>query len=251
MHTQPHRHIAAQAELLDAPAIALRLMVAHALTGSDLWSVRAHRDAVGKETTAASLAAAPGQSKLAEACDDAKSLFAALETVMPGQGFNGSNLCETFSALLAMTDEEVMRVLTFRMATTIESGGAVVEALLHVLDVDLAKHWAPDEAFFELLRDKKVINEMLGQISGPQLANSMLTDTGKAQKEAIVSRINGEGCKANREWRPGWMQVPPRPVLEGYHSAPVDHWDSVAAIFEGDASNEKTTDNQSEQSEAA
>lgn len=250
-YTSRHRHLAAQAELINAPAIALRLMVAHALTGSGLWSVRAHPSTVSKETTAASLNAAPGQAKLTEACDDAKDLFTALETVMQEHSFSAANLCETFSALLAMSDEEVMRVLTYRMATTIDSGGAVVEALLHVLDVDLSKHWAPDEAFFELLRDKRLINELLGQVAGPELANAMLTDTGKAQKEAMVSRINGEGCQANREWRPGWMQVPPKPVIEGRQSVLVDHWDLVSAIFEGEPTEKEVDTFQLDESEAA
>ena len=37
-----HRHGAAAASLLAAPPIALRLMVAHAITGSSLWNVRTH-----------------------------------------------------------------------------------------------------------------------------------------------------------------------------------------------------------------
>jgi ParB family chromosome partitioning protein len=34
-----HRHVAVRAELADHPGVALRLMVAHAITGSKLWTV--------------------------------------------------------------------------------------------------------------------------------------------------------------------------------------------------------------------
>ncbi|MES0144404.1 hypothetical protein [Mesorhizobium sp. M0015] len=35
-----HRHAAVRAAMLDHPAVALRLVVAHAITGSGLWQVR-------------------------------------------------------------------------------------------------------------------------------------------------------------------------------------------------------------------
>jgi len=176
-----HRHLAAQAELLGAPGIALRLMVAHALTGSALWDVRAQPNNVQKETTEASLAASPATQTIEKAKEGAAALFKALNTDMPKRGHNPLGVCQAFSALLAMSDEEVLSVLTYRMAISLEAGGPVVEALLHVLGVDLAKHWSPEPAFFELLRDKKVINTMLGEVGSEELAASMPTETGKAQ----------------------------------------------------------------------
>jgi ParB family transcriptional regulator, chromosome partitioning protein len=57
-----NRHDAAQASLAAQPAIALRLIAAHAMIGSALWQVRAHECAIRKEDTRASLecSKAPG-----------------------------------------------------------------------------------------------------------------------------------------------------------------------------------------------
>ncbi|MEH6411780.1 MAG: hypothetical protein V7741_14730 [Hyphomonas sp.] len=48
-------------------------------------------------------------------------------------------LCEIFPALLAMSDTEVGEVLAFAMAETLEAGGPVVEAVLHVCEPALWK----------------------------------------------------------------------------------------------------------------
>ncbi|MEO0451935.1 MAG: ParB/RepB/Spo0J family partition protein [Pseudomonadota bacterium] len=222
-----HRHAAAGASLLSAPSIALRLMVAHAMTGSALWDVRPQPDNIRKESTAASLENASATRVLNEARDGVAALFKALETEMPQRGYFETALCEAFSALLAMSDDEVMQVLSFTMARTLIADSPIVEALLHVLSVDLSGFWSPDDAFFELLRDKRVINALLEDAVSEDKAKSMLTDTGKVQKGAIQS-------DAPAGWRPGWMQVPPSRVLEGAQSGPTNHWEQVAHLFETD-----------------
>ena len=118
-------------------------------------------------------------------------------------------LCEIFTALLKLQDAQVIRILTCAMAETLEAGSASVEATLHVTDCDLGNWWKPDEAFFALLRDKRAINAMVAGIAGETCAKSVLTETAKVQKQVIGNRISGEGCKANPDWRPGWMQTPP------------------------------------------
>lgn len=246
-----HRHAAACADLLGAPAIALRLMVSHALTGSSLWDVRKTPTNVKKEATTASLEAAPAAQKLEAESKAVGDLFEALDMPEPQRGFDGANLSETFSAFLAMSDEEVMRVLTHTMAATLEPGGAVVEALLHVLGTDLTAHWKPDNGFFELLRDKRVINAMLSEVASPSVAEAMLTDTGKAQKEAISQRIDAEGAQANANWRPGWMQVPPTRVLDDAQSAPVDAWEQVRALFVSEDVGAEPVENTKQSPEAA
>ena len=50
-----HRHAVAQASLIRNPAIAMRLMAAHALCGSSLWNVRLHWPGAVKEATLSSV----------------------------------------------------------------------------------------------------------------------------------------------------------------------------------------------------
>ncbi|GGY37181.1 ParB/RepB/Spo0J family partition protein [Parvularcula lutaonensis] len=229
-----HRHGAAQASLVAQPAIALRLMVAHAMTGSALWQVRAHECRSRKEDTCASLETSKAAAQMEEEGTRIASLFKAL-------GVNGEarrngdayRLCEVFAALLAMSDEEVMEVLAFTMAQTLEAGGPVVEAVLHVCETNLSACWKPEPAFFDLLRDKRAINAMVADIGSKSLAESCASDTAKIQKQIIGNRIMGHGCEPNLDWRPAWMHVPPTRLLEGAGSPPADAWARITGLFKG------------------
>lgn len=227
-----HRHLAAQADLAHVPAVALRLMAAHALVGSALWQVRPQPERVAKESTAASLEAAPARKVLTEAQENAAQLFKALEAPSPRRNGDPYHLCEVFTVLLALSDAEVMTIIATTMAETLEAGSPVVEAVLHVLGTDMAAQWQPDDAFFELTRDKRAINAMLGEIGSLTLAETMLTETAKVQKQALANRIKGEGCAPKPDWRPGWMQVPPTRYVDGAPSAPADAWARISRLFE-------------------
>ena len=205
-----HRHGAATASLAGQPAIALRLMVAHAMTGSALWQVRAHECTSRKEDTRASLEASKAAAEIEEKRARIASLFEAR----------------------GVSAEKVMEVLAFTMAQTLEAGGPVVEAVLHVYETDLSAYWKPDAAFFDLLRDKRAINAMVADIGSKSLAESCASDTAKVQKAIIGNRIMGHGCEPNPDWRPAWMQVPPARLVEGAGSPPADAWARVAGLFE-------------------
>lgn len=51
-----------------------------------------------------------------------------------------------------------------------------------LLGVDMAAFWSPDETFLSLMRDKEVINAMLGEVAGKSVAEGNLTATAKIQK---------------------------------------------------------------------
>ena len=231
-----HRHAAAQASLAASPAIALRLMVAHSMAGSALWDVRPHELRARKDETQASVEGSKSVAELVEKTEQTDALFKALN-VNPALRRNRDDyrLCELFSALLAMSDEEVLQVLAIVMARTLEAGNGIVEAVLHVCGTDLSEAWKPDDVFFDLTIDKRAINAMIGDIATASLADSCRTETGKAQKQVLANRISGEGCEANPDWRPGWMQVPPTRLVEGAGSPPADAWTRVAALFESEA----------------
>ena len=229
-----HRHGAARASLLSHPGIGLRLAVAHLLAGSALWQVRAHDPHTRKAETSASLEAAPATDVMdAERTAIAETLK---EAGYHYDGFrpNGDDyrLCEIFAALLKLDDTQVIRILTYAMAETLEVGTAAVEATLHVTHCDLSDWWNPDEAFFTLLRDKRAINAMVADIAGETCAKSVLTETAKVQKQVIGNRINGEGCEANPDWLPDWMQTPPTRLVEDAASPPADAWARVEGLFE-------------------
>jgi len=217
-----HRHAAARASLILNPAIAMRLMTAHTLCGSSLWHVRLHTPGAVKAETLASVGGGIAAAELAAARERVEALFEALGAPVPRRSGDAYHLCETFAALLAMLDAEVMHVTALAMAETLESGGPAVEAVLHACGADLREFWKPDDAFLDLLRDRRAINAMVADIGSASLAETCASDTAKAQKMVIGNRITGEGCTPNPDWRPGWMQVPPTRLVDGAGSAPAD-----------------------------
>ncbi|MGE0184055.1 MAG: ParB/RepB/Spo0J family partition protein [Parvularculaceae bacterium] len=227
-----HRHGAAQASLADKPAIALRLTVAHALIGSALWQVRAHECASRKTETRASLEASKAAGELNEKRIAVETLLAAHGVAIGTRNGDSYRLCETFAALLVMPDEDIMKILAFVMADTLEPGGAVTEAVLHVCGTELSAYWKPEPAFFDLCRDKQAINAMVADIGSKLLAKSCRNDPAKVQKAIIENRLSGQACEPNLEWRPGWMQVPPARLVRGASSPPADAWKRVARLFE-------------------
>ena len=120
-----------------------------------------------------------------------------------------------FKRLLGMDDGQVLRVITFAMAESLNAGAPITEALTYALPVNMTELWTPDDAFFDILRDKRVINAMVKDIAGKRTADGALTETGKVQKDIIRNRMAGHGvAKANPDWRPKWMQIPAAHYLD-------------------------------------
>ncbi|MCK5744761.1 MAG: chromosome partitioning protein ParB, partial [Oricola sp.] len=226
-----HRHAAARAELVAKPEVALRLMIAHAIAGSALWQVRSHEP---RESTRESVETGAAAALFEERRVAVADVFSEHGVRFEGVDQNGDDwhLCEVFAALLKMTGEQVMNVAAVVMAETLEAGSATVEAALHVTDAKLGAWWAPDEAFFELLRDKRAINAMVADIAGATAAKSVLADTAKAQKAVIRDRMKLSGEDARSSWLPAWMATPPRRLVDGAASPPADQWGRIARLFE-------------------
>jgi len=230
-----HRHGAAQASLIRNPAIAMRLMAAHALCGSSLWNVRLHSPGAVKEATLSSVEGGSAAAELVTAREGVETLFEALGAPVPRRSGDAYHLCETFAALLAMSDAEVMQVLALGMAESLESGGSIIEAVLHTCDTNAAEFWKPDAAFFDLLRDKRAITAFLTEAISPEAARKAESLTGKTRKDMLTAALTANEDGAGTSWRPGWMQVPPSRHVEGAASPPADAWDRIAGLFETDA----------------
>ena len=233
-----HRHAAAQASLIRNPAIAMRLMAAHALCGSSLWNVRLHSPGAVKEATLSSVEGGSAAAELVTAREGVETLFEALGAPVPRRSGDAYHLCETFAALLAMSDAEVMQVLALGMAESLESGGPIIEAVLHTCDTNAAEFWKPDAAFFDLLRDKRVVTAFIADAISPEAARETEGATAKAQKAQLAEALVARDTSVNSTWMPGWMHVPPTRHIEGAASPPADAWDRIAGLFEADAVDE-------------
>lgn len=237
-----HRHAIAQASLTRSPAIALRLMAAHSLCGSSLWNVRQHSPGAVKEATLSSVEGGSAAAELVTARERVETLFEALGAPVPRRSGDAYHLCETFAALLAMSDAEVMQVLALGMAETLESGRPIIEAVLHTCDTNAAEFWKPDAAFFDLLRDKRVVTAFIADAISPEAAREIEGATAKAQKAQLAEALVARDTSVNSTWMPGWMHVPPTRHIEGAASPPADAWDRIAGLFEADAVDESGTE---------
>ena len=231
-----HRHAAIRASLLDHPGVALRLAVAHLVTGADHWRVEVEDQHTRKEATAESVGTSKAERLFREQCSDA---CAALDftdgaaELVRGEDRH-ADVCAVFARLLTLDDAAVLRILTVAMGETLAAGSAAIEAAGHVIGADIGALWSPDEAFFGLVRDKRAINAMLADCASEATARSMVTETGPAQKQAIRNRMAGHGCEARPDWRPRWMRVPPASYVDGAACPPADTWEAIAPLFESE-----------------
>lgn len=205
-----HRHAAVRAELAMKPAIALRVMVAHAICGSRGWSVRTAETGNRNAAIAESVESCP-----AETAFDARR-----RAILAVLGFDGedatvvrrygSDLVPVLARLLALPDEAVMEVLGVVMAETLDVGGDVIEVIGPTLGIDMADHWQADDAFFGCLRDREVLTALLAEVGGTALASANAKEKGSVIKGLIADHLVGANDRPKVErWVPKWMMFPP------------------------------------------
>ncbi len=230
-----HRHAAARAHLTGFPDVALRLMVAHAIVGSPLWTVRIEPQHCRNEATAESIETCEGETIFDQnrrRVLDYLGMSAEEPTVTGGDG-KEDGIVAIFVRLLALTDDAVTEIVAIVMGETLASGSAVVEAVGVYLGLDMANWWQPDDAFFDLIRDRQVVNAMLREVAGKKVADGNIAEKVKAQKGIIRDCLAGEnGRKKVEGWTPKWLRFP----AASYTARPfatLAAWKKVERHFEG------------------
>lgn len=229
-----HRHAAVRAAMLDHPGVALRLMVAHAITGSALWSVTPEPQQARNAAIAASVAASASEAAFAEKRGAVFTLLGLSGEDATVAGGNGDDYgtAETFARLLALPDDDVLRILAVVMGETLTAGSAVVEALGAYLKLDMGAVWQPDDAFFDLIRDRQVVNAMVAEIAGKRSADANVAEKLTTQKQIIRDCLaGGNGRDKVASWLPGWMQFPVRSYTDRGGLRTADHWARVRSLF--------------------
>jgi ParB family chromosome partitioning protein len=207
-----HRHAAVRAELAERPDLALRLMVAHAISGSPLWSVRVEPQTARGEAIRESVETAP-----AEAAFDGKRRavlallgMAADEPTVTGGNGDPYGLVGVFLRLVALPDAAVMQVLAVVMGETLAAGSAAVEAVGGEIGLAMANWWRADEAFFDLLRDRAVLTALVAEVAGETVAEANAKEKGKTLKTIIRDHLAGANGRPKVEgWVPKWLAFPP------------------------------------------
>ena len=229
-----HRHAAIRVALLDHPGTALRLMVAHAIAGSGLWSVKPEPQQTRNEAIAASLAASASEAAFAAKRREVLALlgFSDEEIAVIGGNGDDAGTAGLFVRLLALPDDDVLRVLALVMGESLEAGSATVEALGVHLKVEMGAVWQPDDAFFDLIRDRQVINAMLAEVAGKPVADGNVAEKLKTQKQIIRDSLAGTSGRTQVDgWLPGWMQFPVRAYTDRGGLRTAEQWARVRPLF--------------------
>jgi len=207
-----HRHAAVRAVLADHPAVALRLLVAHAIAGSPLWRVELEPQQTRDPEVAASLAGSLGEGLFEAKRRAVQDLLhrAPDDGAVAGGAPDEGETVAVFTRLLALSDADVFAVAAVVMGETLQAGGAVVEAVGAYLETPMADLWAPDAVFFDLIRDRQVTNAMLREVGGKQVADGNVAEKVKTQKTILRDFLDGTNNRPKVErWTPRWMAFPP------------------------------------------
>lgn len=200
---------AVKAALLKSPKIALRLMLAHLIGTSTHISAKREPMHAMSEATAATLAARASAKFVASAMTEARTLLGFDgDDPLLARGYEPERTSLLFAKLMALSDAQVMKLLALVMTETLALGSGLVDTLGETLKVDVSADWQPDDAFFDLVRDREAIGAMLAEVIGARAAASYLTDTGKAKKQIIRNALAGHGREKVEGWCPRWMAFP-------------------------------------------
>ncbi len=207
-----HRHAAARAALTDHPGVALRLMVAHVVAGSPLWTVRREPQGCRDDKTRESVETCRGETVFDErrrAVLGVLGMDPERPTVTGGNG-DDYTLVRLFLRLLDLPDAALSDVIAVAMGETLASGSAAVEAVGQAVAVDMAAWWQADPALFDLIRDKEVLVAMVAEVAGEAVAVANAREKGATLKRIVTDHLEGTDGRPDVErWVPKWMAFPP------------------------------------------
>jgi ParB family chromosome partitioning protein len=207
-----HRHAAVRAALTGHPAVALRLMVAHAIGGSHLWRVSPEPQSTRNDEVRDSLDNSKAEADFDERRRAVLAVlgFSAEEPTVTGGNGDDYGVVGIFQRLLDLPDAVVMEVIAIVMGETLASGSAAVEAVGMEIGVDMARCWQADDAFFELIRDREVLTRIVAEVAGETVASANAGEKTKTLKRIVRDHLDGTNGRDQREnWVPRWMAFPP------------------------------------------
>jgi ParB family chromosome partitioning protein len=229
-----HRHAVVRSKVAAKPMLALRLVLAHVIVGSGLWNVRLDPQQGLTEAISESVETCPS-----EAVFDVqrRAVLASLgfdaEAPTVTRGYDGEcGISGLFVRLLALPDEAVLDALAIVMAETLEAGTPMIETLGRQLQIDMADAFEVDDALLELIKDREVLDAMLVEVAGQQVAAANAKATGKVKRQIIADSLNGTNGRAKVErFVPRWMAFPPSTYTSRGGVATVTRAAAVEPVF--------------------
>jgi len=207
-----HRHAAVRAELAKHGGVALRAMAAHVIASADHYRVEVQSYVSAKDEVQESV----------ETCGAETMFDERRRAVLGVLGFDGEDLTVTgshsghrqfapiFARLLELPDPVVLEILAIVMGETLAAGSEAVEMIGQYLDVDMAKVWTPDAAFWNQIRDKEVLGKIVAEVAGDDVAAANAGQQAKVLKTIVADHLEGANGRPKVEgWVPRWMRFAP------------------------------------------
>ena len=231
-----HKHSVARFALLSRPDLAARLIVAHMVCGSSYFKMEADPRRAQKEATHASAAANLAEIALTAERDALAPLlgFKASEKRIFSEWSDKLSTASVFAKCLELDDETITRLQTFLMCEALSVGTGLIDAVGSLCGADMNEHWTPDDAFFDIMRDKGVIRAMITDAASKAVADAHATATAKVQKATLRDYVNGsETRKPNPDFRVRWAAFPSVPYRKIDGCPPALNWKRMKAAFKG------------------
>lgn len=228
-----HRHAAVRASLLSEPGIALRMMVAHAIVGSSLWRIDVEKQRAASDAIAESV-----EVSASEVTFDAKrrAVLALLrfdpETPTVVGSYDGDHgVAGLFTRLAALSDDEVMSILPVVMGETLAVGSAEIDMLGQLTGTDMRADWQDDTVLPGLIRDKQLLNAVVGEVAGTDVAEANAGATAKVQRGILVDCLTGSNGRTKvAGWLPRWFDFPPSGYTERGGIGCVERSETIASL---------------------
>lgn len=206
-----HRHAAVRAKLVEDIGLSLRVMVAHAIMGSGLWTVRVEPQKALSDAVAESV-----EGCLSEALFDARrrEVLALLRldaetATVTGSDADGKGICGLLTQLIALNDAEVMRILAVVLGETLDVGSGLIELLGQHMGLSMADVWQADDALLDAVRDREVMGHLLAEVAGETVAAENAKATTTVQRGIVRDCLTGTNGRVKRDgWVPRWMAFP-------------------------------------------
>ena len=205
-----HRHAAVRAALTGHPAVALRLMVAHAIAGAPLWNVKIEPQTAKDDDVRESVEVSRAETVFDEKRRAVLALLGFDAEEPSVTGGSDMRLVHLFQRLLDLPDRAVIDVIAIVIGETLFAGSAAVEAVGLHIGLDMAKWWSADDAFFEGLRDREVLTALVAEVGGEEVAAANAKEKGATLKAIIRDHLDGSNGRTKvAAWVPKWMAFPP------------------------------------------
>jgi ParB family transcriptional regulator, chromosome partitioning protein len=223
-----HRHAAVRLEIASNPRLALRMAVVSLLCGGSrmngvggLYATadpqKAMNEAIGVSVQQSHAVAAfqtrrreIAQHLSCELPDEESNNISAIDDSDAATGyFEAYHREALFRHLVTLKDHVVHQLLALLVAECLSVHDALIDILGTASNINIGLNWKPDEAFFDLLRDKTTLNTMLAEVAGADVAAGNAQETAKTQKDILRDCIKGRnGRTATANWLPRWLRFP-------------------------------------------